>query len=434
MKSTLIAICTVILILIYFAPFTIAADTDSIVVDTSGNVGIGTCNPTGKFEVLGDIRAGNSDIYFTKTDHNHTGIGNTQGYAAIENAANFDSLMILGRSGTSKGRYVGLWDYLQVNGSMDITGRIGIGTSSPMKNLHLLSPSGSNELIMEVADGAENFRKWNFVVDGGQGNPQNFCIRRLNDVGNGGLVEFVITGSGNVGIGTSGPKAKFSLSYGNGDMVNIYSPADNTLAIQTTIDNQPIGTYGGDGENRLVLQPAVGSVGIGTSSPNAKLHVVQEGDYTWNEWERNPLELWDNNEAMYMGADDDHDISYIQAVGNYATHSLVLNARGGNVGIGTAVPQDRLDVNGYVRANGSRLTSDARLKENIESLENALDIVTQMRGVSYNWIDPSRGEGHQIGVIAQEVEQVLPEVVHTDNQGYKSVEYAKLVAPLIEAV
>ena len=72
----------------------------------------------------GSLYAGNSDIYFTKTDHNHTGIGNTKGYAAIENAKNFDALMILGRAGTSKGRYVRLWDYLQVNGSMDVTGDV----------------------------------------------------------------------------------------------------------------------------------------------------------------------------------------------------------------------------------------------------------------------------------------------------------------------
>ena len=67
----------------------------------------------------GRILAGNSDLYFTKTDHQHSGIGNTAGYAAIENAANYDALMILGRAGTDKGRKVKLWDYLQVNGTLE---------------------------------------------------------------------------------------------------------------------------------------------------------------------------------------------------------------------------------------------------------------------------------------------------------------------------
>jgi flagellar capping protein FliD len=78
----------------------------------------------GSMDVTGYIDAGNSDLYFTKTDHNHTARGNAPGFAAIENAANYNALMILGRAGTPKGRYVRLWDYLQVNGSMDVTGTI----------------------------------------------------------------------------------------------------------------------------------------------------------------------------------------------------------------------------------------------------------------------------------------------------------------------
>ncbi|MBE0623162.1 MAG: hypothetical protein IH605_21445 [Burkholderiales bacterium] len=76
----------------------------------------------GQLLVNGAISAGNSDLYFTKTDHKHTGFGNTAGYAAIENAADYDSLMILGRAGTDKARKVRLWDYLEVNGRLDVTG------------------------------------------------------------------------------------------------------------------------------------------------------------------------------------------------------------------------------------------------------------------------------------------------------------------------
>jgi Chaperone of endosialidase len=71
----------------------------------------------GQVAVNGAIVAGNSDLYFTKTDHRHSGFGNTAGYAAIENAADYTSLMILGRSGTPVGRQVQLWDYLKVNGT-----------------------------------------------------------------------------------------------------------------------------------------------------------------------------------------------------------------------------------------------------------------------------------------------------------------------------
>jgi hypothetical protein len=87
----------------------------------AGNVGIGTSGPAFKLDVRGAIAAGTSDLYFTDTGHNHTGIGNTTGYAAIENAANYGTLMILGRQ-TATGRKVDVWDSLQVNGRVRATG------------------------------------------------------------------------------------------------------------------------------------------------------------------------------------------------------------------------------------------------------------------------------------------------------------------------
>ena len=83
----------------------------------------------GSVDVHADIRAGNSDLYFTKTDHNHTGIGNTPGFAAIENAASHNTLMIMGRAGTDKGRKVSVWDYLEVNGVAEVKSGLYAGNS-----------------------------------------------------------------------------------------------------------------------------------------------------------------------------------------------------------------------------------------------------------------------------------------------------------------
>ena len=90
---------------------------DHIALMASGNVGIGTRTPRAKLEVAGGIFAGNSDVYFTDTNHIHTGIGNQPGWAAIENSSNFNALMILGRStGSPMVRRVAVWDHLQVFG------------------------------------------------------------------------------------------------------------------------------------------------------------------------------------------------------------------------------------------------------------------------------------------------------------------------------
>tara|TARA_Y100000022_G_scaffold124581_1_gene107929 strand:- start:332 stop:1258 length:927 start_codon:yes stop_codon:yes gene_type:complete len=91
-----------------------------------------------------------------------------------------------------------------------------------------------------------------------------------------------------------------------------------------------------------------------------------------------------------------------------------------------------LDMSGNLTADGNITAySDERLKSNIQTLESGLDKVNKLRGVTY-----TRDEKENIGVIAQEVEKILPEIVLTaeDKMGTKSVDYSRLTAVLIEAV
>lgn len=112
---------------------------------------------------------------------------------------------------------------------------------------------------------------------------------------------------------------------------------------------------------------------------------------------------------------------------------------GGSVDIGGTSGSYTLYVNGKIGSNGINETSDKRFKKDIQNLESSLDKVSQLRGVSYYWRhdefpDKKFEEGRDIGVIAQEVEAIFPELVKTDKQGYKSVEYSHLVPILIEAI
>jgi hypothetical protein len=103
----------------------------------------------------------------------------------------------------------------------------------------------------------------------------------------------------------------------------------------------------------------------------------------------------------------------------------------GNVGIGTTTPQYKLDVNGTIRGKNVS-PSDTRFKQNIQTLGNPLAKLAQVRGVRFNWKD--NPEDEQIGLVAQEVEKVFPELVSTDSEGYKSIAYGKFTAILLEAV
>lgn len=82
-------------------------------------------------------------------------------------------------------------------------------------------------------------------------------------------------------------------------------------------------------------------------------------------------------------------------------------------------------------------SSDKRIKENIKKIENPLDKLENINGYTFDWIEKEgihSNKGHDIGVIAQEIEEVLPEVTTTRDNGYKAVRYEKIVPLLIECI
>ena len=117
------------------------------------------------------------------------------------------------------------------------------------------------------------------------------------------------------------------------------------------------------------------------------------------------------------------------------TEGFLINNEG-NVVIGadsdTPTLEYKLTVEGDIKATGTILqSSDERLKENISHIDNALDRLNSIDGTIYNL----KGiPGTKLGVIAQEVEKVVPEVVVSDRNHYLSVDYNGLVALLISAV
>ncbi|MBC6420227.1 MAG: tail fiber domain-containing protein [Hormoscilla sp. SP12CHS1] len=168
------------------------------------------------------------------------------------------------------------------------------------------------------------------------------------------------------------------------------------------------------------------------------------GKYTWRIYREN--------------ADDSH--AYLKISGGWEENSTDLSDRvtidkDGAVGIGkdpgvivagdTVIgdgerPSDgtavKLDVEGIVRGQTFVEASDAKQKENIQLLKDGLGKILGLRGVTYKWKDGKEAaqKTTEIGLVAQEVEAIFPELVITDSQGMKSLSYSKLIAPLIEAV
>lgn len=111
---------------------------------------------------------------------------------------------------------------------------------------------------------------------------------------------------------------------------------------------------------------------------------------------------------------------------------LMVMTSAGNIGIGNLSPTYKLEVNGSVAASAFFYASDRNLKTNITPLSGSLSNISKLQGVSFNW---KEGGEKSVGLIAQDVEKIYPELVNTNPEsGVKSVQYGNLVAPLIEAI
>jgi trimeric autotransporter adhesin len=108
---------------------------------------------------------------------------------------------------------------------------------------------------------------------------------------------------------------------------------------------------------------------------------------------------------------------------------VVTILQDGKIGINSTAPTEKLDVVGTVKATDFNTTSDQNLKTNIQTIENPLDKIVQIRGVNFEWKENNKPSA---GVIAQEVEKVLPQLVN--GEGTKTVNYNGLIGLLIEAV
>jgi hypothetical protein len=401
-----------------------------------------------------------------------------------------------------------------------LEGNVGIGTGidddSPEEKLHvngavLLGPlntvpdSKDNRLynikdVTNVADGLY----WNGeLLSGSSGADDDWTVSGT------GSNSKVYRTDGDVGIGTADPKGKldvdgmfkispkaFSVSeyFNNGTGVFINYDTSNPLGEGGAIksldsDKSKFKKLAIDGNPTLINAAGFsGNVGIGTKTPEAKLHV--NGGLRAKKGDTNQADKSDVGYAF----DGDGDTGMFAVGGEFVQNSdlhfkvdnqttLVVRDNG-NVGIGTTTPSCKLDVNGntclgsndylkigpwkmyqtgggdvtsylYIgrttdmlvridwngrmRAKEFKKWSDERWKTDITPLEGSLEKVSKLQGITYKWDiennpDIRFDDETHIGFTAQNVEQVLPELVSTDEDGYKSMSYGDMTAVLVEAV
>ena len=170
--------------------------------------------------------------------------------------------------------------------------------------------------------------------------------------------------------------------------------------------------------NSSGLLRSVGDVVVGPNNNNSKPFIRAKNGY---DTASTPSYSWYYDNGCGIG----------HPAGSVIAFSTGSNERGRFTNSG-------LSVTGSISASADVVayaSSDKRLKDNIKNIANPLEKLNKLNGIEFDWNDKQDlYKGHDIGVIAQEVEEVLPEIVDTREDGHKAVKYDRMVALLIEAV
>lgn len=238
---------------------------------------------------------------------------------------------------------------------------------------------------------------------------------------------------GNVGIGTTNPTEKLTIK-GN-------------ILFQRTAHHVTIGIEDGNTWGRSLILEAGGNISSHSTAVGGGEVIIRAGDANVSGDIGCPddgpygnnikLIAGDNVFAGVCGALRNGDIVFYAGNGQPERMRLVGNS--GNVGIGTGTPSYKLEVAGSVAASSFVQVSDARLKENVKPVRDALEKVLALKGVTFDWRHEDYpqmnfDEGPQLGLIAQEVESVLPEAVSESQNGTLAIAYGNVIPILIEAI
>lgn len=416
-----------------------------------GNLGLGVTNPTQKLDV-----SGNGNFTGTVTASGFNGNATSATYATTAGIATYAT-----SAGISTNLKGGSGGTLVYQSATDITAFISNGTSgqilqsnggtNPPSWVNAASASAITGLTIRdegtIVGGASSVTQINFVgnIVSAASTAGIATITFLDYVSNSGIATSVIGGIGSVtqlqvtgvstftngpvqiGSATSTGTASQPLQVTGGAYIS------TNLGIGVTNPSQPLDVNGNvrfrsglyDNNNNVGAANSVltsnGSGGfswqpVTTSGAITGVNVSQDDTGI-----RYPL--------LASGANTSTTAQYVDAT------ALVYNTNTNCLGIGSLTPTSKLDIIGDIKVTGIitagdfNSTSDRKLKTNIKPIENPIEKILQINGVSFNWKETGKAT---MGVIAQEVEQILPELVSDTDP--KTVNYNGLIGLLIECI
>jgi len=462
---------------------------------TGSNVGIGTTNPVTALNVVAGTAGSSGRIRLTHA----TSAAQIDLYTGVS-----DGIGIIVNNNP-------LWFEVSGSEKMRITsgGNVGIGTTNPsfILDVNDTSASGARGLRISTSSTSAGPALFLYINSGAQ---TNWAVGNSYEVGNAlefrssnsvggnpgatGTTRMLITNGGYVGIGTNNPLDRFVVDGGNNIWTGVFRGTTTTsqsFGIQvfagTNSSDTAFRILNGATTSTYMLVRGDGNVGIGTSGPSGILQVSSEnsgntqvllvrnyatsatGNFTGNYTAE--IRATSNGNVRHgmliHNAENDSTrrvLDITSLAGNIMTFSSAGATTWGNstymisgtTGFRFNNSTDAFNNfvaldngNATLRGTLTQNSSDERLKNNIQIIPNALNKISQLRGVTFEWnkeiYDTSRTT--DIGVIAQDVQSVLPDAVtlapfdtnfetNTSKSGenYLTVYYEKLIPLLVEGI
>ena len=437
------------------------SDEDVVRIKGNGKVGVGTTSPSGNLQVTNT----NPELWLTHPVDDQGNIYIRFAHRSTPSGGYVKTAILSENAGTSHGR--SNLHFLQ-NSTMDNTnatianavmsikndGNVGIGTTSPAVKLHSTGTIRT-DAGLQLADDYEIDWVGTNTRIGGRPHVMNFQV--------GGALPLqiysdsrVILGAGDGGGATDsnpirlqvhgrGMLGALGIGKGDGDALSATLDVAGEAFIGEASNGIKLDVLGNDGvvfrvsgyDNASCVfgrasglgTASIGTGGLALAGVDYRLmvhgsHISRTLGLSGDAGVETSIHLLDGGTERWR-IYSDNDVA-----SGEAGHKNLIFAKNGTTDLFSFTQGGDLTLR-YLNTDGVNETSDERLKKNIQTVPAALDKVMQLRGVSFDWRD---GLDSGLGVVAQEVEAVVPEMVHTGEDGYKSVKYSQISALLIEAV
>ena len=400
--------------------------TQRMVFDTSGNVGIGMANPQAKLSVAGygtgyALLGGDCGGNYTALSLNTAALGGCVNYNMLSSPSD-QNLYINRPSGYNMYFRESNGTQLTIasGGDISASGTISTSGSRPGNWMGIfnntggpygLTTSNSSGYYAQLANGITGLTT-NGIISNSAALPGNW------------IANFTST-TGPYGVLSNIPNNGYSF-YGNGGMIQIQNGWGGNWA---GIFNSTAGPYGITTSN---------SSGYYAQLANSQYGMNTNGTIrTDNAWTGNWAGIFINNAGTYgiysNGMIQSNSSWGANWAGYFANAAGVYGFMSTNTtGYYTQMYSSwGLITNGNVGTASFQCVSDQRLKKNVHPITNALDKVQRLNGVTFNW---KKNGVKSLGLIAQDVEKVVPELVGTGPEGMKTIQYGNLVGLLVEAI